>query len=70
MRISECKMGEIVIEDHDITGTGNPRIGHIIGLTINATKEVIPVIRWATYGTNDGMVAPIHHANIHILGTT
>ena len=59
MKLSECKIGEVVgkglVED--------PIIGHIVGLTVNPASEVVPLVKWAT----DKDAFPQHHKNIFLL---
>lgn len=70
MKLHECKLGEIVVENYSqynfkqkpIT---RPKIGHIIGLFINSLEEVIPIVRWASKDKVEE--TPIHHMLIDIL---
>ena len=59
MKLSECKIGEIVCKGD----AENPIIGHIVNLNINSAGEVVPVVRWAF----DGCVIMQHHTNLFLL---
>jgi len=67
MKLSKCKIGEVVIRE-------DQNIGHIIGLTYNIRvrysgsltykellERVIPIVRWV-----DGYECPIHNNSIEI----
>lgn len=62
MKLSECKMGEIVRrvekcrEDHIVN------VGHIVGLSANGSGEIIPLVLFACAQKPQG----IHHNNIEI----
>lgn len=44
MKLSECNIGTIV---KTIYHPDEQIVGHIVGLTINAAHQVVPVVRWA-----------------------
>ena len=59
MKLSQCKLGEVV-------GKGmpdKPIVGHITGLTTNPYGEVVPMVKWAT----DKDSFPQHHDNLFLL---
>ena len=59
MKLSECKIGEVVQHIHD------KKIGHIIGITKNSCGEVIPIVYFAGYMTGDKYEC--HHNNLQKL---
>jgi len=75
MKLSECKMGEIVIErprNSDMAQNINlRRIGHIVGLGRNMAGHIIPIVRWAEKNYVDSCnkvkpEEPFNHNNLDI----
>lgn len=62
MKLSECKMGVLVIRKPEHRKDHTSNIGHVVGLSANSCGEVIPLVLFAT------MAKPtsIHHGNLDI----
>jgi hypothetical protein len=61
MKLSECRLGEIVRQQKGLEGEPLP-IGHIVGLTVNNVGEVIPLVQFAGYVEAFGC----HHNNLEL----
>jgi len=77
MKLKDCKIGTIVVDRRDFI------IGHIVGLSMNSTNEVIPVVKfiynreiddrditimeWDSVNDIKGRILAIHPSNIELL---
>ena len=59
MKLSECKMGEVVINATDTL----TRIGHIVGLAKNSCGETVPLVKYS----DSDISIPSHHNNLQLL---
>lgn len=70
MKLSECTIGTIVVQSRVYSVALKSCIGHIVGLEVNSTGEVIPIIQFAQpYRPFTQPKAPndpiaVHHANL------
>jgi hypothetical protein len=60
MKLSECKIGVVVQNTIMINGVMDGGLGHVAGLTLGYSDEVIPTVLWAGEEGPRG----IHHDNI------
>ncbi len=60
MTLSQCRLGEIVIERHLLS---DHRIGHIVGLTANPEGHVILLVRFACAAKDEA----VHQGNLRLL---
>lgn len=61
MKLSECTYGVIVS-----TKASDPKdrkIGMVVGITENPSKEPIPLVKWSSGG---GVTQAIHHSNLNL----
>lgn len=68
MKLSQCKINTIVTNikesynyDCSIKYKPNTRIGYIKGLTMNSSRETIPIVIWSD---EVNIEAPCHYGNI------
>ena len=73
MKLSQCTIGVLVIETRVPGGahTAPLRIGHVAGLEMNSTGEVIPLIKFANPYTLEYPLDPnppigYHHSNLNL----
>ncbi len=57
MKLSECKLGILV--QSDLPLPDKTKIGMVVGITENCTKEAIPEVQW-----QDGTRYGHHHVNL------
>lgn len=57
MKLSECKLGILVKSDLPLPD--KTKIGMVVGITENTTREAIPEVQW-----QDGTKYGCHHANL------
>ena len=71
MKLSECKLGEIVILKYSHDEYNKDQVGHIVGLSrsfytdlnLKKTYQVIPLVKFADTETPSA----VHHHNLEIL---
>lgn len=59
MELKECYIGQIIC-----ASSKREKIGHIVDLTVNSTKEVILVVKWADSESVVENPRPIHPSNV------
>ena len=61
MKLSECKLGILVqsVQINSILDNQPSKIGMVVGITENCTKEAIPEVQW-----QDGTKYGCHHVNL------
>ena len=52
--LKDCRIGTILVENPERVSEGShPRIGHVVGLGMNAVGEVMPIMQWARKFTHE-----------------
>lgn len=59
MELKECYIGQIIC-----ASSKREKIGYIVDLTVNSTREVILVVKWADNEWGMENPEPIHPSNV------
>ena len=60
MKLSACKFGILVVDCRSYRAPEVSRIGMVIGITQNSTREAIPLVQWQGSAECVGF----HHAHL------